>query len=267
MVNAKTLGLVEHLREAVNDFLSRHSPWLPAVAEALRGLRREPQVALFGGLLRDLVVFGRDARPRDVDLVVGGVTGEELAAAFHPYTQRATRFGGLQLRVEGVEIDLWPLEATWAFRTHRFSPPSFSELPRTTFLNVEAVAVVVQLGKDGAAGRVHDAGFFDAVAERRIEINFEDNPRPDLCLARSLDLAARLGYSIGPRLAGFAARWLAQLGEAGFAAAHRAAHGSSACPACLFRAWHQAIVSLPPGSIVPAPAPSQLPAVATPTSA
>lgn len=95
------------LRQEVVSYLRERSPWRPPLAAALGRLSGPPRpIYLFGGLLRDLLLFGPDASPRDVDLVIGGgTTGEELADALTAYIDRRTRFGGLQLVVEGVPVD------------------------------------------------------------------------------------------------------------------------------------------------------------------
>jgi len=93
---------------------------------------------LFGGALRDLLVFG--FLPRDLDIVVRTSELDRFTDEFIHYLVRRTRFGGMHFLVDGWHLDVWPLRETWAFRTGLVRPCNFLTLPRTTFLNVEAVA-------------------------------------------------------------------------------------------------------------------------------
>jgi hypothetical protein len=158
-----------------------------------------PQAFLFGGTLRDLMVCGASAIPRDVDVVVGDISSQALRAALASHLDRETRFGGLRLEVEGWFFDVWTLKDTWAFRQGILKHQSFQDLPKTTFLNVEAVAADLNVRR-GQKRCVYANGFFEGLLSRTVEINLEENPFPELCVVRSLITAAELGYAIGPRL-------------------------------------------------------------------
>ena len=149
------------------------------------------------------MVYGPGARIRDVDIVVAGATVADIATVFRDSVRRRTRFGGVSLNVQGWRFDIWPLEQTWAFREGILPRSDISELPKSTFLNVEAVAV--DLEHEGTRN-VYEHGFFQGITKRVVEINLEDNPHPDLCIVRSLFIAARLGFSIGPRLVRYVAK-------------------------------------------------------------
>jgi len=174
---------------------------------ALQGLDREIPIYLFGGAVRDLAIFDRSAAPIDIDLVVDGVSIAELEIALRAFVERKTRLGGLRLSIEGTSIDIWPLRETWAFRANRVLSPSFADLPTTTFLDVEAIAA--ELTCDCLKiGRIYSSGFFKSVIKRVIDINYPSNPFPERAVARSLALAGRIGFSVGPTLAGRAAELL-----------------------------------------------------------
>ncbi|MBN1512070.1 MAG: hypothetical protein JXB13_08645 [Phycisphaerae bacterium] len=154
---------------------------------------------VFGGTIRDIVVRGSDVRNRDVDVVVAGVETDELERLFRPHVLRRTRFGGLVLYRDGWQFDIWPLHETWAFRTAGSLDASFQHLPRTTFLNVEAI--VVELGaKPGFPRRVFEHGFFRSISDRVVELNFPENPYPSLSVVRALTIARQLGFHLGPRI-------------------------------------------------------------------
>lgn len=173
-----------------------------SVVAFLRDLReRRWPVFIFGGALRDLMVGGPSVVPRDIDLVVQGISADTLSSVFGTRVRRRTRFGGLHLSVDGWLFDVWPLADTWAFREGLVRSEGFSALPLTTFLNVEAVAA--ELGARGRSRLIHSRGFFEGIERRTLDINLEDNLFPALCVVRSLITAARLNFRLSPRLAGY----------------------------------------------------------------
>ncbi len=158
------------------------------------------QGVLFGGALRDWVTVGENHPSRDYDIVLDVDDIDDLETAFSDSIVRRTRFGGLRLQIKSQNFDLWPLRSTWAFRAHpaRFVP-SFEALPATTFLDVDAVAISLNVA-DHRAYRVYSHGFYEAIRRRTIDVNFEPNPYPELCVIRSLVIACQTGFRLGTSL-------------------------------------------------------------------
>jgi hypothetical protein len=154
--------------------------------------------AVFGGAIRDIVVPDKMVRPRDVDVVVDVPDEDSLFDTFKQYVKRRTRFGGLHIIYGGWPIDIWPLHRTWSFQ-HSSLSPTFENLPKTTFLNVEAIAVEVW-PSDLKHRRVFEEKFFDSISQRVLEINNEVNPFPELSVVRALVMASRIDFAIGPNL-------------------------------------------------------------------
>lgn len=199
------------LLDRVRKFLARGKRRNDPLALILQRIQeRQWSAVLFGGTLRDLMLFGTSSVPRDVDIVVANATTEEIMAAFAGLTFRRTRFGGLRILNACRTFDVWPLPETWAFRQSTWKTPSpdFDSLTKTTFLNAEAIAVEFVAPK-AKQRPIHAHGFFESLATKTLEINFEENPFPALCVVRSLLTAARLQFSIGPKLA----RYLVHYGK------------------------------------------------------
>ena len=191
------------LRQRVTRFVRTRSGDGGPVARVASAMHeRGWRAFLFGGVLRDLMVHSSSACPRDVDIVVEGVSIRDLASAFDPFIARRTRFGGLHLRIDGWMFDIWPLDETWALRERLVPLQGRGTLPRTTFLNVEAAATEMRVSP-GRARTFYTHGFFEGILSRTVDINLETNPFPALCIVRSLITAARLGFAIGPRLAAY----------------------------------------------------------------
>ncbi|HEY7307829.1 MAG TPA: hypothetical protein VH643_00580 [Gemmataceae bacterium] len=199
------------MREEVDTFSRRLEAHWEAVSEVLETIRLHKwRAVLFGGTPRSLLisrlVHHRAGRPRDVDIVIQGPPLEILRHLFEKLIARETRFGGLQLRRAEWLFDVWPLERTWAIVEDGVGQPSFSYLPHTTFLNVEAVAVDLW-GTPGQEREIYsgDDQFFRAIIDRVVEVNRVENPFPHLCVVRSLVMTHELAFRIGPRLARYIA--------------------------------------------------------------
>jgi hypothetical protein len=214
MVNEPSVeNLKDILRKEVDAFCRQHIGQRGAVSEVTEAIRqRRWKAVLFGGAPRSLLIsrflHRRSGRPRDLDIVIQGQSLEVLSRAFEMLISRETRFGGLQLRSDEWHFDVWPLERTWAILEDGISQPDFSDLPRTTFLNVEAVAI--ELWPMGGSDRKIYSGddqFFRAVIDRVVEVNRVDNPFPDLCVVRSLIMAHDLDFRIGSKLAQYIASY------------------------------------------------------------
>jgi hypothetical protein len=143
-----TKKLETDLRFKVEEFLTgRHhncSGRGQALLKIVDRIRRQNwNAVLFGGTLRDLMIYGDAEPPRDVDIVFAGVSTDQIAALFADGLVGRTRFGGLHLKYEACLFDMWSLADTWALKKSIKSTFNFEDLPKTTFLNVEAI----ELGK------------------------------------------------------------------------------------------------------------------------
>jgi hypothetical protein len=154
--------------------------------------------AVFGGAIRDIAVSDKMVRPRDIDVVVDVPDEELLFDTFRQYVKRRTRFGGLHINYGGWPIDIWPLHRTWSFQ-HSSLSPTFENLPKTTFLNIEAIAVEIWPSALKQR-RVFEEKFFDSISQRVLEINNEVNPFPELSVVRALVIASRINFAIGSNL-------------------------------------------------------------------
>jgi hypothetical protein len=198
---------------------------------------RAPAV-IFGGTLRDLLIYG--SLPRDIDLVVRVKNLSNIESEFRANVVRHTRFGGLRLAFGDWTCDIWPLTATWAFQAGIVRPPTFPNLPKTTFLDIEAVAADLNPRPDKVR-RIYSHHFFEAVDAEVIDINLEDNPFPELCIVRSLLTAARLRFSIGPRLSRYICTRGRSLSPEQVEAVQREHYGEIKCDPAEILSWIQFI--------------------------
>ncbi len=245
---------VSAIRESVSKFLNDSSSTRsPARREIKHSVNSVVQTILsagweayiVGGTIRDIIlgpkIVGSGAYyPRDVDIVVVGVDNEEIRAVFKHLYDRDTRFGGVHLidyKPEGwkVMFDVWALQATWGF-TVQALPMHISSFPQLPFLNLDTAVVEIQALR-GRPRQVFENGFVEGINERTIEINFEPNPYPEICMVRALIMAAKLGFTIGPRLFDFVLRRAESTPISVLMDAQRSHYGSDRCEAETLLNW------------------------------
>jgi hypothetical protein len=197
------------LRSTVSDFCNRKSAWKQPFSRTIREIRDEHwRAVLFGGTVRSLLLRarGESAWPRDIDIVIKDISLDVLETRFREYLVRRTRFGGLHLQRSAIPFDIWPLSHTWALANSGVSRFDFSDLPRTTFFNIEAIAIDLW-PKRGRVREIYsdDDQFFKAISNRVIDVNLEENPFPALCVVRGLIFATSLNFSLGTRFARYVA--------------------------------------------------------------
>jgi hypothetical protein len=187
------------LQRRAAEFLAAEAAHRNPLKPLLQEIGRLGQKAyLFGGTLRDLMLHGLSHDPHDVDIVVAKLT-PDLLSYLRPYVRRKTRFGGLEVSIGHWDLDIWELSDTWAFREGLVPGGSFGDLPKTTFLNVQAIAAEVP-SSNGATVRLAEHGFFRAIRHRTVDINFEDNPFPSRCVLSALTTAYSLDFALAPKL-------------------------------------------------------------------
>jgi hypothetical protein len=240
MASARVENQLAELRQRVSRFLANRALDKRPLVRTLRDIGTHGAAYLFGGTLRDLMVFGPSVAPRDVDVVVSGARIASLARSLGDRIRRETRFGGLHLEAGGWLFDVWPLSDTWAFRYGGVAFRGAWDLPKTTFLTVEAVAVDLAV-RPGSARRVYANGFFEALSSKTIEINFEENPFPELCVVRSLVTAARLRFAIGPRLARYIVHHASRVPTEQLIDVQRSHYGCVKCHEDEMQSWITAI--------------------------
>jgi len=201
MVSLETQKLKRDLRARLGRFVAadskQHFPHLYSVLEDIRS--NDYPAFLCGGAVRNMLLCNNSI-PRDLDIILGYVSRERLETLFSDHIKGETSLGGLKLQVEDWSIDMWLIQDTWAFKEGKVPGKGFSDYPKITFLNIDAIAIQL-FSKRRQKREIYSKGFFEAIAERTIELNFEENPAPAECIVRALRIANKFNFVIGPRLA------------------------------------------------------------------
>ena len=157
-------------------------------------------VAIFGGMLRDLLLEGNDKFRSDIDLVINTDNISSLQRVLAPYSPDRTAFGGYRIALRKWVVDLWPLQWTWAIRSGHVRSDSLSDLTRTTFFNWDAIVYELRSGAIHCAPR-----YVDELNNRLLSINLAVNPNPEGAAIRALRMAvtkqARLSFVLAEYVA------------------------------------------------------------------
>ncbi len=152
-------------------------------------------VYLFGGVLRDLALLGREGFNSDIDLVVEG-NWNNLVPYLQTLGANKNKFGGYRLMIGEWPVDIWNARDTWAIKQNLVPFKDVSSLVDTTVLNWDAILMNWRTRKF-----ICRANYFEEINSRALDIVLEKNPNPlgmairvfrHLCLrdARSVTLLA-----------------------------------------------------------------------------
>lgn len=129
-------------------------------------------VYLFGGVLRDLSLYGKGGFESDLDIVVDG--NWWLCERFLiDRGANKNKFGGFRLHVAGWPVDIWNAEETWAIGQGFVEYEGVTSLLRTTVLNWDSVLMGWRSKKVFAR-----EGYFEDLKARRLGLVLEANPNP-----------------------------------------------------------------------------------------
>jgi nucleoside-specific outer membrane channel protein Tsx len=133
---------------------------------------------IFGGVIVDFL--NRDSNHRDIDIVVECLTEDHLEE-LKKYQFQRNSFGGFKIKIDNLNIDLWLLKKTWAItRNNYLNFDLYKLLPSTSFFSSTAIIYSIREKK-----LYYKDSFIQFIENKKIDIIFEDNPYPELCIVKS----------------------------------------------------------------------------------
>lgn len=189
------------------DLRRRIIQYLDLQTTERRGLRsvvsniaaRLPDTVIFGGMLREFALGNARNFTSDIDLV-SAASCEAIGTAIADYLPTRNKFGGFRFIVNQRRFDIWALQDTWAFKQGYAGSPSFENLLKTSFFNLDAAFFHL----DSRQVTAHE-GYEQWIAASLLEINLEPNPHPANMVHRTLDLVIENQLTVGRQLARFLA--------------------------------------------------------------
>ena len=155
---------------------------------------------MFGGLLRDIALFGGKDFNSDIDLVID--CSADMLADFFVENERLfyrNKFGGYRLEVGGWAVDVWPIHETWAFKTKQVCYKDRSSLLLTTITNWDSV---IYSFKDGRI--ISDMSYLESLRSGELDIVLIANPNEAGVLVRVIRaICDKRAKILMPKLLGY----------------------------------------------------------------
>lgn len=180
-----TISMAQHLgqvRDRANEYFgSSHPAWQTMKNDIIDPLREIGDVAVVGGLIRDLAFYGIKERPiSDIDLVI-----DASPAAVHDFAMSVeaaqNRFGGYGKKTDVYKIDFWALRNSWVHKSGNVKLRRIEDLCRSTFFDWDAIVFSVNEKRV-----IADSGYLEKMRRRRLDINLLPNPSLTGNLVRAL---------------------------------------------------------------------------------
>ena len=172
------------MKNTIYTYLKKHPP----AFELFEFLEQIGNVYLIGGVLREFLDHRAINDLRDIDIIIDIKNRGLWSEVLNKYELSSNRFGGHKLICDGLLIDTWPIEQTWAFREKIIDcPPEqyVSMLPETVFLNIDGIIY------DWNREQWYDSKYQNAVATKILDVVLAPNPHIALNIVRTFVLKQR----------------------------------------------------------------------------
>jgi predicted nucleotidyltransferase len=193
---ARPVSNIGELRDRIESYLNSTNVGSDALELAQR-LQSAGDVAIFGGMLRDLARSGEQAFNSDIDIVVDA-DPEHLESLIVDYNFCRNKFGGYRLNGRNAQFDVWALRNTWAIRERYVEADHLSDLTKTTFFNWDAIVYVVHTREI-----FHSHNYLESIHQKTANIVLKHNPNVLGTVARTLRILVDWDGTLAPDLAAF----------------------------------------------------------------
>lgn len=174
----------------------------PEVNEFYNHLKSYGDLIMVGGALRDLTF---QEEPRDLDLIIN-YQQDDLDKILEGYNYRRNRFGGYNLRIGNIELDVWSISSHWAFKENIYEC-AFENITRGAFYNFDALALNLQTLD------IDIGNFIHTLESKTLDLNLDEeyvhlNPSPSKNIMRALRLKKTWELSLSEKVTNYCYRWI-----------------------------------------------------------
>lgn len=167
------------------------------------------QAWIFGGMLRDISLFGSEGFTSDIDIVVN-TSREELIETLTNMREidfHYNKFGGLRFCYQNMDFDVWSLTDTWAFKENLIPFENASSLLKTTLMSWDSVLYDLH-----TETLIYSENYLDDLSHRHLELVLDHNPNPSGSVSRILrTVFTKQVKSLGPQLCCFLMKELSEI--------------------------------------------------------
>jgi hypothetical protein len=179
-ISKKQLGFeefnVKDRVEAIETPQSSITSFLDLISQTVP----EGDLYLFGGILRDLALFGSRGFSSDIDLVVEG-DWSLIVPRLEKLGAKKNKFGGMRVYHNDIPLDIWLANETWAIKAGHVEYKDVKSLLNTTVLNWDAILMNWRTKSFFCR-----ANYFEDINARYMDVVLENNPNPLGMLVRVL---------------------------------------------------------------------------------
>ena len=150
---------IEYPSKSLSNFLNFISDAVP-----------DGDIYLFGGLIRDIALFGKRGFSSDIDVVVEG-EWKNCISYLESLKASKNKFGGYRLEISGWPIDIWNAEETWAIKQGLVEYTGIASLTNTTVLNWDAILMNWR-----TRNFIYRDHYLEQLQKRVLDIVLFDNP-------------------------------------------------------------------------------------------
>ncbi len=126
------------LKKRLQRFFDPASKSRRGLCQFLDALSEKVDIFIYGGVIRDIALYGGASFKSDIDIVF---TGDESALdeVWVAYGAELNNFGGHRLSVDHWQVDIWLAKSTWAFQEGYQRFESIESMLNTTITNWDAI--------------------------------------------------------------------------------------------------------------------------------
>ncbi len=199
-MNTKVAVRPELLKRRIEDFFGNRSE-RKAARELIISLAGNSRAWIFGGMIRDIGLFGSKGFTSDIDVVIASdrVTLRRCLHQFEITDYSVNKLGGIRFRYENIDIDIWCLADTWAFTQNLIQLEDERSLLKTTLMTWDAVLYGLHNRK-----LISPRNYLDDLMERRLELVLDHTPNEIGSLVKVLrTIYGKQVVTLGPKLCMF----------------------------------------------------------------
>lgn len=164
----------QQLEQRINHFFTLSDEHQKARG-MLNALANSCPTWIFGGMVRDVALFGPGGFSSDIDIVVNLPLTDlvSLLSKLSTNALRINKFGGIRFNYHNFEFDIWSLNETWAFRENHIACTGESSLLKTTLMSWDAVLFDLRSEKV-----LSTENYITDLYCRHLELVLKTNPNP-----------------------------------------------------------------------------------------
>ncbi|MCJ1909962.1 hypothetical protein [Planococcus ruber] len=163
-------------------------------------------IILFGGIVRNYYENNFSEKPRDIDIVLHSCIDFDFEKylELNNYSYYINKFGGYKLELDELNIDIWSIEKTWAFKENIITFRNLKDLNKTVFLSTDAIFY------NFTSKQLFDNGFLESIQKKEIDIVLEKTPFPEINLVKAFYLKNKFNLNFSSDLSNYYSQWLSK---------------------------------------------------------